>query len=73
MHYTDPLTIEKLTALRVDTAQQQARTNELLHQVGSKEQESLSHSSRRFLSRVGHQLIVLGNWIEQTSSPRPSY
>jgi hypothetical protein len=73
MHYTDPLTIEKLSALRVDAAQQQARTNELLHQARSREQGSLSHRSRRILSRVGHQLIVVGNWIEQTSSPRPSY
>jgi hypothetical protein len=73
MHYTDPLTIEKLSALRVDTAQRQARSDELLHQLGLKKQESLSLRRQRFLTRVGRQLMVLGRWIEQCGSPRPSY
>ena len=73
MHYTDPLTIEKLSALRVDSALRQDRSDELLYQVGLKERGSLSHRKRRFFSGIGRQLMVVGSWIEQYGSPRPSY
>ncbi len=72
MYYTDPLTVERLTALRVQTARRQAQSSTLLHQVASKE-KSLPHHGHRLLRRMGHQLVVLGRWLEQYSAPQHSY
>jgi hypothetical protein len=73
MQFTDPLTVERLTTLRVDTARRQAQTHSLLHPVGLREQQSLPHRARHMLRYVGHQLVVVGGWLEQFSTPRPSH
>ncbi len=72
MYFTDPLTVEKQTALRVETVRRQAQSRALLRQITSKE-ASLPHHGHRLLHYMGHQLVVLGEWLEQYSAPQPSY
>jgi hypothetical protein len=73
MHYTDPLTIERLTAIRVDAARCQAQTDLLLRQAASVKQPGMSRRTRIFLANMGQRLAALGGWLEQHSSPRASY
>ena len=73
MYFTDPYTIERLAAVRMDTARCQARDHRLSRQATMKEQQSLPLHDYRWLHRMGHQLVVLGEWLEQYGSPQHSY
>ena len=73
MHYTDPLTVKGLTVSRADTLRRQAQTRSLLRQVRSREEKGLPHRGYQLLHHMGQQLVVLGEWLEQYSSPQHSY
>lgn len=73
MYYIDPLSVEKLTALRVDEARGQADDCNLLRPMGLEERLGLAQRSHRLLHHMGRQLVVLGEWLEQYSSPQHSY
>ena len=73
MHYTDPLTVEKLAALRGEAARRQAQSDELRREAATMQRQDLSHRSRNLLAHLGQQLVVVGSRLEQYGNPRPSY
>ena len=61
-----------LLAYRVEEARQQTGEKALYHNLRPVRPGRLSRSGGRLLSRLGHNLLALGQRLEQHSLPQPS-
>jgi hypothetical protein len=54
-------------------AHRAAEARNIVHQSGIEQGGWLSQQGCRFLCRFGHRLVALGEWLERSGSPQPSF
>lgn len=69
MYFVDPLMVDRLSSMYVDSAQEQAQLCRLRRQA-----EKRPHSAGQWLlHHLGRQLVEMGRLLEQLGSPQLSH
>ena len=71
MSYRDVYIAERTMALNVEENLQRAEVRHLIHQFKKARPGLLSEAIRAMICNLGYQMVVLGAWLEQYSSPQP--